>query len=188
MSNRLVDAINAYMLPMFERAGLSFKSASENEVLFIIDDVQIAIYLDRGPEIYAAISASGLEDEATLSDVMAQYLNVHENGSYFLSADFSLEAGLKKIADLVIDNIIPLIKQNKIEEAIRTIANNRAQSLLEYYENNLDLDAEKAFSESRYKDVVAIYNMDLSRKNVHLVKLLLCKRFFIFTGRNVSER
>jgi hypothetical protein len=159
VSNRLKGTINAYMLPKFENAGLSLKSASENEALFIIDDVQIAIYLDRGPEIYAAISASGLEDEATLSDVMAQYLNVHENGSYILSAEFSLKAGLKKITDLVIDNIIPLIKQNKIEGAIKTIANNRTQNLLEYYENNLDLDAEKAFSESRYKDVVAIYYM-----------------------------
>jgi hypothetical protein len=178
MSNAFIKTIEIDIIPIFEKIGAKVLKKTPNEAAFLFKDMEISIYLERGFEVYATILSLKLNKSVYLSEILSDYLNLRDRGIYHLSDRFTMEMCVKNIVDIIISEVVPLVLDGRINEAINTITLKRKEDLGKYYEDLAEKEAEKAFKEQRYDDVILHYSKikkldDVQKKrlNISLSKL-----------------
>jgi hypothetical protein len=104
---------------------------------------------------------------------MSDYFNTDVKSTYQISERYSLELFVRKLVDIIIIRIFPLIENGKIFEAMNTVMVKREEGLRKYNEGLIEREAEKAFKEKRYVDVISHYSQiselnDIQRKRLEI--------------------
>jgi len=173
MSNAFIKTIEIDIKPVFEKIGAKIIKKTPNEATFLLKDIEISIYLERKSEVYVTILSLKLNKSVYLSEILSDYLNLRDRGIYYLSDRFTMEMCMKNIVDIITSEIVPLVLDGRINEVINTITLKRKEDLGKYYEDLAAKEAEKAFKEKRYDDVILNYSKirglnDIQKKRLNI--------------------
>lgn len=161
------------ILPIFEQIGAKLTKKTPTEISFSFSEIELSFYFEREFEVYGVISSKELKQSVYLSEVMSDYFNTDAKAAYQISERFSLELCMRKLVGIVTTKILPLIEEGKIYEVMNTVMLKRKEDLRKYDESLIEKEAEKAFKEKRYKDVISYYSQmselsDVQKKRLEI--------------------
>ena len=111
-------------------------------------------------EWYGLISVSVTSLETNQSASMEEVLTYSTKGiirsSYFLSERFPVERALDEFSNLIMNKLLPMIRDGSINDAWNAIEMHRGNSSQRSRNNQLGKEAKEAFDEKRYRDVIML--------------------------------
>ena len=134
MANNFIKISEVEIIPMLERMGAKLIRKMPDEIAFSFQGISIMIFLEREIEVYGVVSSSKSNKEVYLSEILSDYLKIENEGMYYLSERFSMESCLRKLGDLIVSKIFPLIANGRIIEAMNIVMLKREAGLRMYYE------------------------------------------------------
>lgn len=175
MSNDFIKISEIEMIPIVEEMGATLIKKMPNEIVFSFKGIELSIYLEREFEVYGAVTSSKSKQSIYLSELLSEYLNVEDKAVYHLSERFSMEMCIRKLVDIITAKIFPLIVNGRIIEAMNIVMSKREEGLCKYNDDLVEREAQKAFKEKRYSDVVSHYAKiselsDVQRKRLDISK------------------
>ena len=183
LTNSFIKIAESEMAPILKQMGAKLTKKTPTEISFSFSKLELSFYLEREFEVYGVISSEELKQSVYLSEVMSDYFNTDEKAVYQISESFSLELCMRKFVGIVTTKILPLIEEGKIYEAMNTVMLKRKENLRKYNESLIEKEAEKAFKEKRYEDVISYYSQmselsDVQKKRLEIsnnkIKIIIC--------------
>jgi len=173
LTNSFIKIAESEMAPILKQMGAKLTKKTPTEISFSFSKLELSFYLEREFEVYGVISSEELKQSVYLSEVMSDYFNTDEKAVYQISESFSLELCMRKFVGIVTTKILPLIEEGKIYEAMNTVMLKRKENLRKYNESLIEKEAEKAFKEKRYEDVISYYSQmselsDVQKKRLEI--------------------
>ncbi|MDI6619876.1 MAG: hypothetical protein QME45_14700 [Clostridiales bacterium] len=157
LANNFIKIAEVEIIPIFEQIGAKLTKKTPTEISFSFPKIELSFYLESEFEVYGVISSKELKQSVYLSEVMSDYFNIDEKVVYQISERISLELCIRKLVGIVTTKILPLIADGKIYEAMNIVMSKRKEDLHKYNESLIEKEAEKAFKEKRYEDVISYY-------------------------------
>lgn len=181
LTNSFINAAEIEIVPILEQMGAKLIKKTPNEISFSLKEIELSIYFEREFEVYGVISSAKSKQPIYVSEVISDYFNTDEKAVCQISERFPLELCMKKIVGILATKILPLIEDGKIYAAIDTVVLKRKEALHKYNESLIEREAEKAFKEKRYVDVVSYYDQileldDIQKKRLEISKNIIVKQ------------
>jgi hypothetical protein len=144
MSIDFLKAAEKEIIPTLELLGMDLMKKSANEITFSFEEFEFSFFMERELEVYGMISFPQLKQTIYFSELLTDYFHIDGISSYMLSERFPLELCLRKLVLVLTTNLLPLIKEGKIDVALNIVMAKRQERLHLYNDNLIEKEAKKS--------------------------------------------